>query len=72
MQKHVPIHHEHIPLVRRVLAASDEPDLREVGRRGQIDSLVDEKITEARVTLWDDRIAAELAGMKRLIAVERM
>jgi hypothetical protein len=70
--KTVPIAEEHVPVVRRALAASDEPDLREAGQRGDIDYLVEDSITEASVTVWDALIAAELAGMRRLDAVESM
>src|SRR5688572_24887195 len=67
-----PISEEHVPLLRRVLAASDQHELRALGQHGTIDYLMDEKITEGEVTVYDSLIAAELAGMRRMSAVERM
>lgn len=67
-----PIAEEHVPLLRRVLAASDPWELHALGQHGTIDYLVDEKITEGDVTVYDSLIAAELAGMRRMFAVERM
>ncbi|HUE70776.1 MAG TPA: hypothetical protein VMP01_07790 [Pirellulaceae bacterium] len=67
-----PIAEEHVPLLRRALAARDEGELRALGQHGTIDYLVDETITEGAVTVYDSLIAAELAGMRRMFAVERM
>jgi hypothetical protein len=61
MRKHIA--EEHVPLLRRALAASDERELHALGQHGAIDDLVDEKITEGAVTVYDELIAAELAGM---------
>ncbi len=67
-----PIAEEHVPVVRRALAASDERVLQALGQPGTIDYLVDEKIIESAVTVYDSLIAAERAGMCRIFAVERM
>lgn len=70
--KNVRILDEHVPLVRRVLGASDEAYLREVGERGEVVYLAEDNITQASVAIWDELIAAEYSGMRRVFAVHRM
>ena len=49
---------EHVDLVRRLLAASDHPDVAKVGRLGEISYLVDEHVVAAQVQVYDMLIAS--------------
>jgi len=44
---------EYVSLVRRVLAASNDPDVASVGRLGEIEYLVDQQITQAELEVLD-------------------
>ena len=45
---------EYVPLVRRLLAASEHPDVARVGRLGEITYLVDELVALAELEIYDD------------------
>lgn len=62
---------EHVPLLRRALAASADPDLRDIGRYGEIDYLVEDSISQTDVSILENLIAT-CQATERECAVERL
>jgi len=62
---------ESVPLVRRLLAASEHPEVARVGRLGEISYLVDEHVEQAELEIYDALIA-DCAKNQRILGKRRM
>src|SRR5919106_1616058 len=63
---------EHVALVRRLLAASEHPQVARVGTLGEITYLVDEHVTQVELQLLDALIASESSQDRRAFARRRL
>ena len=63
---------EHVLLVRRLLAASDHPEVAKVGKLGEITYLVDEYVVAAEVQVYDMLIASLAVNHPRARGIRNM
>jgi hypothetical protein len=63
---------EYVPLVRRLMAMSEDPDVAGVGRLGEITYLVDEHVSQAELEVLDALIASQSSQAGRAVASRRL